>query len=200
MESPIELPSSPGAREITWVHDSAVSRSTSPYTLVDQIYEWPGQRYRVIIKLPSMSIEDGRAWQAFFADINGAAGSFWVRDSAFLRTDELGLGLPEMDGLHVSGATIKTKGWAPDRQVLRRGQKFEVGGRLRTATADCYSDPNGKAQIKCWPHCRSLAGGQPIEWQTPKGVFRASSVPEFTWDRNRLQAGFQFSADEVILP
>lgn len=200
MESPIELPPSPAAREITWVFESAVARSSSPFTLTEQIYEHPGQRYRVIIKLPSMTIEDGRAWQAFFADINGAAGCFWVRDAAFLRTDELGLGLPEMDGPHTSGATIKTKGWSPDRQILKRGQKFEVGGRLRTATTDCYSDGDGYALIKCWPHCRSLLGGQPIEWQLPKGVFRASSVPEFTWDRNRLQAGFQFSADEVILP
>lgn len=200
METPIALPERPGNREVSWIIDSAVARSSSPFSFAEQVYEWPGQRWRVVLKLPPMAPEDGLAWQAFFVDLNGAAGTFWVHDPRFLRTDDVDFGAPEMDGAHVGGSTIQTRAWNPNQRVLTRGQKVEIGGRIRMVTTDVYSDATGKASFKCWPHCRNLADGQAIEWQDPRGVFRAASVPEFTWDKSRLQAGFQFSADEVILP
>lgn len=200
METPIALPASPGNREISWVMDSAVSRSTSPFSLTEQVYAWPGQRWAVVMKLPPMSIDDALAWQAFFADLNGTEGTFWVPESDFLHTDEIDFGTPVLDGAHVSGQSINTTGWTTNALVLTKGQKIEVAGRIRQVVADVYSDSAGDAIVKCWPHARSLTDGMPITWYQPKGVFRARSVPEFTWDKNRLQAGFQFSADEVILP
>jgi len=62
------------------------------------------------------------------------------------------------------------------------------------------SDADGKALIKFWPQARGLTDGMEVVWLNPKGVFRASSVPAFTWNASRLQEGFQFSASEVILP
>ena len=200
MEAPIPLPDSPGAREVSWVMDSAVARSVSPFTLTEQVYAWPGQRWSVILKLPPMSVEDGQKWQGWFAKLNGAEGSFYVRDSAFLETTELGLGTPELAGDHVAGTSVLTRNWTPDRLVLAVGQRVEIGGRIRQATEDCYSDAAGNATLSVWPHCRALPDAQPVVWYQPRGVFRLRSVPEFTWDRNRMQAGFQFSADEVILP
>ena len=200
MEAPLAMPSAPGAREISWIQDSAVSRSGSPFTLAEQVYVWPGQKWSVVVKLPSMSVEAGQAWQAFFSDLNGEEGSFYVSDSAFLRTAELGLGLPELDGAHTSGSTVATRGWTPDRMVARKGQRVEIGGRCRQVIEDAYSDATGLCRLRCWPHCRDLPDSLAVIWQEPRGVFRLRSVPEFTWDRNRLLAGFQFSADEVILP
>lgn len=199
METPISLPERPGLRELSFVMDSAVGRSVSPFSLTEQVYVWPGQRWRVILKLGVMEVEDGLAWQAFFADLNGMAGTFWVNDPAFVRGEEIDFGTPELDGDHAAGIEILTRNWNPNQQVLRRGQKIEVGGRLRQVLADVFSDDYGKAPVRCWPQCRTLADGQPIEWQNPKGVFRSSSTPDFTWDSKRLQAGFQFSADEAIL-
>ena len=200
METPIEMPPQPAARELSWVMDSAVARSVSPFSLTEQVYAWPGQRWSVIIKVPSMSVENGRAWMAFFADLNGQEGTFFVRDSGFLRESEIEFGNPETDGAHTSGSSVLTRGWAINTQVLRKGQKIEIGGRMRQVIEDVYSDADGKAVLRCWPQCRAVADAIPIEWQVPAGVFRLRSVPEFTWDRNRLMAGFQFSADEVILP
>lgn len=200
MEAPIAIPERPGNREVSFVMDSAVARSASPFSLTEQVYVWPGQKWRCIMKLPAMAATDALAWQAFFADLNGMAGTFWVHDVPFIRPTEIDFGLPELDGAHVSGPIVKTRGWNPLMRVLFRGQKIEVGGRLRQVMADTYSDSGGKAEIRCWPACRGLADALPVEWQDPKGVFRASSVPEFTWDVNRLQNGFQFSTDEVILP
>ena len=200
METPIALPSSPGAREISWVMDSAVSRSMSPFTLTEQVYEWPGQRWAVVMKLPAMSQADALAWQAFFADINGAAGTFWIPESTFLHTAETDFGTPELAGDHTAGPSVNTRGWNANQLVLTKGQKIEIGGRIRQVVADVYSDETGLAVVKCWPHCRDLSDELPVIWYQPKGVFRARSVPEFNWQTNRLQAGFQFSADEVILP
>ena len=201
METPIPLPVRPGAREISWVMDSAVSRSSSPFSLTDQVYEWPGQRWATIIKLPSMAVADGQAWQAFFAELNGAAGTFWVpAEPGFAAEAGIDFGAPELDGAHTSGSAVNTTGWNPLMRVLRKGQKIQIAGRIRQVVAEVYSDADGKAVVRCWPHCRSLADGMEIVWQNPQGVFRVRSVPEFTWDKNRLQAGFQFSADEVILP
>lgn len=200
MEDPLELPPEPGTRELSWIMDSAVSRSSSPFTLSEQVYVWPGQRWRCVIKLPPMLPGDGLAWQAFFADLNGMAGTFFLQEASFIRTTELAFGMAELDGAHVSGGTVKTRSWTPNMRVLWKGQKIEIGGRIRQVLADVYSDNDGLAELRCWPSCRSLADGQEVEWQNPRGVFRPSSVPEFTWDKNRLQNGFQFAADEVILP
>lgn len=200
METPITIPERPGNREVSFVMDSAVSRSSSPFSLTEQVYVWPGQRWRCIMKMPAMAVEDALAWQAFFADLNGMAGTFWVHDAPFVRPSEIGFGNPELDGPHVSGPVIKTRLWNPLQRVLFRGQKIEVGGRLRQVIEDVYSDAAGKALVKCWPQCRGLTDALAIEWQDPRGVFRADSVPDFTYDKTRLQAGFQFSASEVILP
>ncbi|MES2706070.1 MAG: hypothetical protein V4726_05640 [Verrucomicrobiota bacterium] len=200
METPIELPPLPGTRELSWVMDSAVSRSQSPFTLAEQVYVWPGQRWGVILKLPSMGEDDALSWQAFFADLNAMAGTFWLPETSFLRIREIDFGLAELDGAHVSGATVRTRGWTPDMRVLKKGQKIEIGGRFRMVLEDVYSTDAGKALVRCWPHCRSLPDSMAVEWQAPRGVFRPASVPEFTWDKNRLQAGFQFSASEAILP
>ncbi len=199
METPIALPDKPGQREVSFIMESAVGRSVSPFSSTEQVYVWPGQRWRVVLKMPSMTVEDGLAWQAFFGDLNGIAGTFWVHDPAFVRTDEIDFGTPEVAGAHAAGVAILTRGWNANQRVLHKGQKIEIGGRLRQVLDDVYSDLDGNASLRCWPQCRTLADGQAIEWQNPKGVFRASSVPEFTWDSKRLQAGFQFSADEAIL-
>lgn len=199
METPIAMPESPGNRELSFVMDSAVGRSVSPFSFTEQVYVWPGQRWRVILKLPAMTAADAFAWQAFFGELNGMAGTFWVHDPHFARTSEVDFGLPQLDGAHTAGATFQSRGWNPDMRVLFKGQKIEVGGRLRQVLDDVYSDADGKAEVRCWPACISLVDGQAIEWQNPRGVFRASSVPEFTWDKARLQAGFQFSAEEAIL-
>jgi hypothetical protein len=200
METPIEMPERPAAREFSWIQESAVALSQSPMSLTEQRYVWPGQRQSVIIKLPPMSIQDGEAWQAFFSRLNGAEGSFCVRDSSFLQSDVLSLGTPELDGDHSAGAMVKTRGWSPDMLLLMKGKRVEIAGRIRILQQDAFSDADGKANLWVWPHCRSLLDAQPVVWHEPKGVFRARSIPEFVWDKNRLLAGFQFSADEVILP
>jgi hypothetical protein len=200
MEAPIPLPASPAFAEFSWVKESAVARSDSPFSLTQQVYAWPGQRWSIILKLPAMSVEDGQAWEAFFGDLNGAEGCFFARESLFMQGQEIDLGTPELNGAHVSGSTILTRNWNPDRQILKKGQKIEIAGRIRQVLDDAYSDEGGNAALRVWPHCRSLPDGLPVIWYQPKGVFRAVSVPEFVWDKNRLLRGFQFSATECILP
>lgn len=148
-----------------------------------------------------MAIEDGRAWQAFFADLNGMAGTFRVPESGFLRTTEVDFGTPEIDGAFVSGLTVPTRGWVANMaNVLTKGQRIEIAGRMRMVMEDAHADNAGKAVIRFWPHARNLSDGHEVVWQYPHGVFRANSIPEFTWNSSRLQEGFQFSASEVILP
>ena len=201
METPLPLPESPGNREISWILDSAVSRSTSPFSLVEQVYAWPGQRWSVVLSLPPMTIEQAREWQAFFAELNGMAGSFYVGEAAFLRVVGVGFGAPEIDGDFTAGTSVPTRGWTPNMaDIVTKGQRIEIGGRMRMVTANASSDDDGKANIKFWPYARGLSDGMEVIWLNPKGVFRPSSVPAFTWNPARLMEGFQFSATEVILP
>jgi hypothetical protein len=200
MEEPLEMPDRPGTVEMTWVQDSVVSGAVSPFTLTEQVYAWPGQRWSVVLKLPSMQQEDALAWQAFFAELNGREGTFWVKETAHIRERSVGYGTAELDGPHVSGSKVSTRGWTPSMRVLRKGQKIEIGQRLRLVLDDVYSDDAGKAQVRCWPHCRDLPDSLRVEWCGPRGVFRLAEVPGFVWKVNRLQDGFQFSASEAILP
>lgn len=199
METPIELPPNPAQRELEWVAESAVSGSTSPFTLSSQYVAWPGQRRRCILKMPPMKIEDAQTWQAFFEDLNGMEGTFYLSDAAFARVSELDLGTPELDGNHASSPYIKTRAWNPNRQLFRKGQFCEIAGRLRRVLSDVWSDADGKAVFKVWPYCRDLPSTQPVYWQNPRGVFRLQEMPTIGYDRNRLGAGFQFAAVEAVL-
>ncbi len=199
METPLEMPASPAQRELEWVPESAVSRSQSPFTLSEQVVAWPGQRRRAVLKMPPMTIQDAQAWQAFFEDLNGAEGTFYLSDATFARVQEIDLGTPEMDGPHSAGPLIKTRAWRPNRQLFRKGQFCEIAGRLRRVLSDVYSDGDGNAVFKVWPYCRNLPDAQAIYWQNPRGVFRLQEMPTISFDRNRLGAGFQFTAVEAVL-
>lgn len=199
METPLELPPRPGTREVSWIQEVAAAKSISPFSLVGQVYDWGGKRWLIVVKMPAMSIEDGQAWQAFFGDLNGQAGTFFMRETSFIRETGIDYGMPELDGDHVTGVGVRTRLWTKNMQVLRKGQKIEIAGRIRMVLEDVFSDNDGTATVRCWPDCRSIPDGMGVTWQDPRGVFRVSSAPDFTWNKSRLQEGFQFSAEEVIL-
>ncbi len=196
---PIRMPARPAFREITWGMDSVVAVSESPFTFRQQTYAWPGQRWKCSMKLPPMKPDDARNWKAFFGSLNGQEGTFLIGDSAFaIRSESEALGDPEVDGAQIAGRYVTTKGWTPDKLVARAGDWLEVGGRLRQALLDAYSDDDGKSVVAIWPNLSPLDDGAPIEWLHPKGIFRLSAELETVWDINRMLAGLQISCIEVL--
>ena len=196
---PISTPARPGNVEITWGMDSVVAVSESLFTYQQQVYEWPGQRWKCAVKLPPMQLADAQEWMAFFAMLNGQAGTFLLGDSQFARI-EVGanLGDPETDGAQAPGRSLVTKGWTPGMLVARPGAWLEIAGRLRRVLLPTYSDEAGKASLAVWPNITALETGVPINWLNPKGTFRLAADVETTWDRNRMMSGIQFAATEVL--
>lgn len=199
---PLRMPELPGFREISWGSDSVVAVTESPFTYAQQVYEWPGQRWKCAIRLPAMRLELARRWLAFFGMLNGQSGTFYLSDSKFARRSAGdNLGDPELDGSHATGALVKSKGWTPNMQgVARPGDWLEIGGRLRRVTSlePVASDADGKAHFTVWPYVTPNLAGAPITWLDPRGIFRLANVPDMTWDTNRLMSGIQFSCIEAL--
>ncbi len=196
---PLTMPARPGFREVVWGMDSIVAVTESFLTFSQQVYAWPGQRWKCALKLPPMQVELAREWLGFFAALNGQEGTFLLSDSAFARRSVGdGLGHGEIYGAQPAGRVLLTRNWTPLMQVARTGDWLEIAGRLRRVLLPAYSDANGQAHLHIWPNTAALADGAPIEWLEPKGIFRLAAEVEILWDVNRMMSGLQFSAVEAI--
>ncbi len=199
--TPIELPASPGRREIAWAPVSAVGISRSPFTLVSQVYEWSGQQWQVTVKLPAMALPDGKIWEAFFTRLNGRAGTFNLTDSAFRsRLNAEGLGTPAVAvALTVPSSLVQTSGWTPSMsEIARPGDMIGIGGRVRRVLEMADSDASGNAILRVWPYCANVPAAAPVDWQAPTGVFRLTDTPPMVWGANRTLQPFAFTAEEVL--
>lgn len=198
---PIDIPSAPGFVSVKWSPRSAVAEQESPFTFHSKVYAWDGQQRYVVIKLPPMTVDRAKAWQAWAMKLNGVEGTFYLRDSvgAALRGKATGAGL--VKGAGQLGATLNTDSWANSVVGLfLAGDWIQLGTRLYTVLEDVNSDSGGNASLTLWPKVRtSPADNYAIPYgATAKGVFRLTDFPDFGWEVSRLMEGFEFTAKEVI--
>jgi hypothetical protein len=197
---PLTMPARPGFREISWEMESVVGVTTSPFSLVQTVYAWPGQRFAATVRLPPMMPDLAREWIGFFHALNAQAGTFYLSDSKSLRLEEgADLGMPEVDGDHEAGSRVNSKEWPPNHvDLLKAGDLIEIAGRLRRVCFNTNSDGDGKAILHVWPHIAAMTDGTPIEWLNPRGIFRLTAAPPLAWGVAQLLEGITFGCVEAL--
>ena len=183
---------------------NVVGVSESPFTLQQQVQEYPGSRWEALVDLFPMKRESAAAWFTFLLKLHGRRGTFLLGDPLAATARGVATGTPLVNGADQTGQTLVTDGWTPDTEgILRAGDYIQLGtgatARLHQVLNDADSDAGGNATLDIWPPLRSSpADNDPITVENCRGVFRlASNLTEADLhDANKY--GFSFAAVEAL--
>ncbi len=202
---PLTMPTSPKPSRITWKPLDVVAASESPTSLKQQLYQHPGNLWRVEVALPPMKRAEAAEWIAFGRKLRGRWGTFLFTDPLFASPRGTPQGSPLTDGVQtIRSFTLDTKGWTPSQAgLLLPGDMISMGAAgirwLYMILTKVDSGPGGLATIDVWPNLRAA---HPTDWvvetAAPKGTFRMASNEATGWDETEGKMyGFGFSAVEA---
>lgn len=177
---PLALPTHKNYRSIDIVQRKVVGVATSPFSLMQQTYEHPGERWEATIELAPMSRADGEAWMAWLISLRGPVGSFLLGDVAGATArGSAGVtpGTPQVNGAHAAQSralAIKT-GLGAVSNYLRAGDWIQLGSgtssRLHKVLVDA-SLTGGNVTLDIWPALRTaVANDAAVTVAACKGKF-----------------------------
>ena len=187
-----------------------VALSESPFTGSQQVYQWPGEGWKLDFSLRPMKAADAEPWIAFLLALRGMSGTFECGDTARKTPQGVATGTPLTNGAgggaNLAGATqLVTDGWTPNvTGILKAGDYIQVQAasspkRLHKVLADANSDGSGNATFDIFPRLReTLADNLVIVTASAKGTFRlAGNQQDWSIDQ-ALVYGVSFSATEAL--
>lgn len=164
----------PDALRFATVEVGRVSTSgvnTSPYSMGQEVYQWPGQGWLLSVTLPANAdVALQRVIDGFVAALDGRFGTFRMalpdRDPNPAITVNPTAGA---DAAARAGSLTVQHAGATGFAV---GDVFEVDGRLYLVTvAGAISE--GAQVVDIWPRLRAaVTSGDPIEAMDPQGLWR----------------------------
>lgn len=201
----VDVPTSVCVASVIMTLTRVVGLTESPYTLEEQAFRWPGERWSIDFRLPPVTNRATASdWMAFGAKLEGKYGRFLIGDPAARTPRGVATGTPLVDGGGATGNTLPTKGWTSGvTNILRKGDYIQLGtgvnSRLHMITEDADSNGSGEANLSIVPALRSSpADNAPIVVTNPKGLFRLVDN-SFAWS---VDPGpvyrFSFQAVEVL--
>jgi hypothetical protein len=197
----IELPASSCAARATIQLQRVISKSESSFTLAQQLFRHPGEKWLLTIQMPPIvnRVIAGQ-WKAFGLRLKGGFNRFRYGDPLAKNPMGIATGSPVVDGagqtgneLEIRGAGIGVAGW------LLAGDMLQIGDSLHMNVADADTDGAGKATLLLEPALRtSPADGAAIILTNPRGLFK---LVENTWGWEESPGprwDISFNAEEVI--
>ena len=174
---PLSLPTTRAPMHIDWQRQSNVGSAESPFTLTQQTYVWPADRWLASLAWGTMGAADANEVEAFLLALNGMEGSFLLGDP--LRTTPLGTWAgqsPLVNGASQSGRTLAIDGLTPTTTTGKAGDWFQLGSgstsRLHRLTAPFTANGSGQATLDIWPSLRgSPADNSAVTLSAAKGLF-----------------------------
>lgn len=178
----LDLPQSSCAASVVMTLTRVVGITESPFTLGEQGFRWPGERWSMSFTLPPFTSRAVASdWISFGAKLKGRYGMFFMGDPSAKNPRGIASGTPVVDGHNQSGNTLKTNGWTPNVQgILLKGDYIQIGtgisARLHLVVENVDSNASGESDLVIEPALRrSPASGESITVQNAKGIFRLTS-------------------------
>jgi hypothetical protein len=203
---PLTLPP-PGPASVEFGVRSVVATTESPFTLGQEVQEFPGQAWMARVVVGPVTGNAGIApWRAFFAGLNGKAGTFLLGDPIGIAPRGVATGTPQVDGTQSAGAkTLATKGWTNSTaNILRAGDFIQIGSgattRLHMVTVDASSNGSGLATLDIWPALRreGIANNATISLSNCRGTFRLAQNVNLWRLEAPFKGSFSFEAMEAV--
>ena len=73
---PLSMPTNVFPATVHVRRHNVVAVGESPFTLTQQVYQFPGKRWEIEVTLQPMDGASAALWTQFFYDLNGRAGTF----------------------------------------------------------------------------------------------------------------------------
>lgn len=185
----------------------SVASSMSPFTLSQQVFAWPGERWEAEVAVAPIKLKEwARHWMMFIIKLRGQFGTFHMRADPHASTPFGGAsGSPIIDGAHSAGVrTLASKNWpVSTNSLLRSGDYITVRSSsvnyLYIVLERVDSDGSGEAEIEIWPSLRgAVADTATIRYDDAIGIWRlASNVSDVNISHLQLY-GFKFKAVEAL--
>lgn len=183
----ITVPSSSCYASVIITMERVVGVTGSPYSLQEQSFKWPGERWSLDLRMPPMTDRSVAAeWQSFMMKLEGRFNVFLMGDPSAKTPRGVATGTPLVDGANQVGTTLATKGWSNSiTNIMRAGDYIQLGtgltARLHMVVEDVNSDGSGNCNLKIYPALReSPANNAAIVTNDAKGVFRLME-DAFSW-------------------
>jgi len=149
----------------------------SPLNQAERVRAGVNPRWTGTLTTQDLKEVEWRAWTAFLAELEGAAGRFLYSPRHAPRPRGGIQGAPTVAGAAQTGRQLTTAGWNPNVTVLQRGDFFSFASgdvhELKIVTSDAASDGAGAATVKFGPPIRRApADGAVLTIDKPLTVMR----------------------------
>lgn len=146
----------------------------SPFNGSSQTVSRPGARWGCSMEFANLTTYQARQLEILIAQMK--AGAKWVRLRDFAVYPRPALGAPNVKDAGQLGEFVTTRGWSPNRIVLRLGDYVTIEQELKRVCADVISTAAGEATLQIVPPLRtSPLPGDLVEVKAPYGVFKLPS-------------------------
>ena len=205
---PINHPTAPNFKTARWQLSRQVAVSESPYSGVQQVYEYDYALWGATLSLPPMRREQAGAWTAFFATLHGRKGTFTLGDPDRIiplgaATGTITLASGASVGDYSLSLALADSSIANTSEIFKAGDYIQLGTsaadyKLHQVIEDCDAS-GGAVTAKIEPAVKvAVSTGQQITYNSPKGVFRMDT-DELGWQTNEVSVyGISFSCTEAL--
>lgn len=170
----IQMPSTPGPRQIEWTRCNIMGAVTNPFTGAQQIQNWQAGYFKAVVSMPPLAVAVAGAWEAFLDQAQGGNAVFYVGDNLRATPQGSAGGSALTAGSNQGPYTLTTKGWDPNQAtLLMPGDWVQVGWRMYRCLDMASSDGAGNASFAIWPQVREVpAAGTAVVTTNAQGLFR----------------------------
>lgn len=201
----VTVPDSACIASVVMTFVSVSGLTESPFTMEEQGFSWPGERWIMDLKMPPITKrETASPWISFGLQLKGTYGRFLIGPPGARYPQGNAGGTPLVNGGSQTGNSLNTKGWNPNiTGILKEGDYIQLGSgsssRLYMLTSDANSDGSGNATLSISPALRSSPSDESvITVNDPKGYFRmAANEFSYSVDPGPVYR-FGFQAVEVV--
>lgn len=176
-------------RDVTIRAITKTALSESPYSGVEQAYEYDYQKWALDINYPPLTQTQAQELIGYLLSLNGRANTFTftLPDAAFpILGNAFANGL--VNGGSQTGSSVESDGWPANMEsLLKAGDYIGINGRLYMVTADVDSDASGEATISIWPNIRAINDNDEIKITERSSTFRLTS-PNIEYNINIAKA------------
>jgi hypothetical protein len=175
---PLTFPSDVSFSQIDVQLRNSSSKSTSPFSLEEQVYDFGGEVWEISGVLPPMKRELAEIYNSFLLSLRGQVGTFLMPIAGAYTPRGSWGGTPVVNGGSQTGDELDITGLPTSQTgVAKAGDFISLGTgtatRLYKIVADADSDGSGDMTVTIVPRLRtSPANGAAVSVTSANGVFR----------------------------
>lgn len=155
----------------------------SPYNLVEEIWEEPGDKWHITLNFAFLTKAEGRLLRSHLIALRGQSGMTFIEDAAHENAGSWS-GVPVVDGNGQYGISLNVRGFAASQLVAKAGDRFQLGNRLHELTEDVNSNGSGMATLYFQPEIITpTSDAAPLVHNQPRVramLKDAKSIPSFS--------------------